>query len=55
MYRVFNMGIGYVLAVRPAFADSITTHLIQSGEQAIVIGEVGKGTGKVHLKGTSQS
>jgi phosphoribosylformylglycinamidine cyclo-ligase len=51
MYRVFNMGIGYVLAVRPAFADSIIAHLKQSSEHAVVIGEVTKGSGKVHLKG----
>ncbi len=51
MYRVFNMGIGYVLAVRPAFADSIVAHLKQSGEHAVVVGEVTKGSGKVHLKG----
>jgi phosphoribosylformylglycinamidine cyclo-ligase len=51
MYRVFNMGIGYVLAVRPAFADSIVAQLKQSGEHAVVVGEVTKGSGKVHLKG----
>ena len=51
MYRVFNMGIGYVLAVRPTFADSIVAHLKQSGEFAVVIGDVTKGSGKVHLKG----
>ena len=51
MYRVFNMGIGYVLAVRPTFADSITTHLKQAGEKPIVIGEITNGTGEVSLKG----
>ncbi|HJN70979.1 MAG TPA: phosphoribosylformylglycinamidine cyclo-ligase [Phycisphaerales bacterium] len=55
MYRVFNMGIGYVLAVRPACADSIIAHLKQSGEDAIVIGKVTKGSGKVHLKGLKTS
>ncbi len=49
MFRVFNMGIGYVLVVRPAFADSIAAHLQQLGELPIVLGEITKGTGKVHL------
>jgi phosphoribosylformylglycinamidine cyclo-ligase len=49
MYRVFNMGIGYVLIVRPSFADSITAHLQQLGESPIVLGEITGGSGKVHL------
>lgn len=49
MFKVFNMGIGYVLIVRPAFADSITSHLQQLGEAPVVLGEITKGTGKVHL------
>ena len=49
MYKVFNMGIGYVLIVRPSFAESITTHLQQLGESPINLGEITKGTGKVHL------
>jgi phosphoribosylformylglycinamidine cyclo-ligase len=49
MYRVFNMGIGYVLIVRPAFADSITSHLEQLGESPVVLGEITSGTGKVHV------
>jgi phosphoribosylformylglycinamidine cyclo-ligase len=49
MFRVFNMGIGYILIVRPAFADSITSHLEQLNETPIVLGEITKGTGKVHV------
>jgi len=49
MFRVFNMGIGYVLLVRPAFADSIVSHLVQLGEAPVVLGEITKGTGKVHI------
>lgn len=49
MYNVFNMGIGYVLIVRPAFADSIATHLKHSGENPILLGEITKGRGRVHL------
>jgi len=49
MFKVFNMGIGYVLIVRPSFADSITAHLQQLGEAPVVLGEITNGTGKVHL------
>ena len=51
MFRVFNMGIGYVLIVRPAFSDSITTHLQHLGESPIVLGEISPGSGQVHLVG----
>lgn len=50
MYRVFNMGIGYVLIVRPSFADSIVRQLNRAGERATIIGEIVKGEGKVQLK-----
>ncbi len=49
MFRVFNMGIGYILIVRPSFADSIMTHLQQLGELPIVLGEITRGSGNVHL------
>ena len=49
MYKVFNMGIGYILIVRPAFADSIASHLKDSGENPILLGEITKGSGKVQL------
>jgi len=50
MYRVFNMGIGYVLIVRPHFADSIQHLLRRKGEEVSVIGRVVRGTGRVVLK-----
>ena len=49
MDRVFNLGIGYVLIVRPAFADSVARQLAQMGERVHVIGAVKKGTGQVAL------
>ncbi|MDZ4754948.1 MAG: phosphoribosylformylglycinamidine cyclo-ligase [Phycisphaerae bacterium] len=52
MYRVFNMGVGYVIIVRPAFADSVIEKLTKSGERAFRIGEIVKGTGQVQLVGT---
>jgi phosphoribosylformylglycinamidine cyclo-ligase len=50
MYRVFNMGIGFVLIVAEDFADSITRKLSRYGEQVYRIGRVTTGTGKVVLK-----
>ena len=47
MYRVFNMGIGYCVIVRPAFADSIKERLERLGESVHVIGEIVKGKGDV--------
>ena len=52
MWRVFNMGIGYVLAVRPAFAASITKHLERHGETVYRIGRLVKGKQRVILKGS---
>lgn len=50
MYRVFNMGIGYVLVVAPDFADSVTKKLTRYGEKVYQIGKVTAGTGKVIMK-----
>jgi len=47
MRRVFNMGIGYTLLVRPAFAESVAERLSRLGERVYRIGEVVKGTGRV--------
>jgi phosphoribosylformylglycinamidine cyclo-ligase len=49
MMRVFNMGVGYVLLVRPAFANSVVQQLRRDGEDAEIIGEVVKGSGNVKL------
>ncbi len=50
MFRVFNMGIGYVLVVAPDFAKSIKKKLQRYGEKVYKIGTVKRGTGKVILK-----
>lgn len=47
MYRVFNMGIGYTLIVRPSFAQSVKEQLEKLGETVYVIGKVVKGKGDV--------
>lgn len=50
MERVFNMGVGYVLIVRPTFADAVVRKLTKAGERVYELGEVRRGTGKVRLK-----
>jgi phosphoribosylformylglycinamidine cyclo-ligase len=47
MRRVFNMGIGYCLIVRPDFAESIASRLRRLGERVYTIGKVVKGRGDV--------
>jgi phosphoribosylformylglycinamidine cyclo-ligase len=47
MKRVFNLGIGYCVIVRKAFAESIKEQLEKLGEKVFVIGEVVKGKGVV--------
>ena len=49
MYRVFNMGIGYVLVVAPSFTRSIMAHLRKLGETPYFLGKVKKGTGQVKI------
>jgi len=50
MFRVFNMGIGFVLIVAEDFAESITKKLTKYGERVYRIGRITTGTGKVVLK-----
>jgi phosphoribosylformylglycinamidine cyclo-ligase len=40
MFRVFNMGIGFVVVVRPEAAEQALAILKEAGEQAVVIGSV---------------
>ncbi len=47
MYRVFNMGIGYVLVVRPAFARSAAALLKRQGESVHRIGVIRRGEGRL--------
>jgi phosphoribosylformylglycinamidine cyclo-ligase len=50
MFRVFNMGIGYVLIVRAAFRDSVIGHFRRKGIDAVAIGKMRKGKDGVELK-----
>lgn len=49
MFRVFNMGVGYVLIVRPHFADAAADKLRRLGEEVFILGEVVRGLGEVIL------
>ncbi len=49
MHRVFNMGIGYVLIVRPKFTRSIIAQLKKMGEQAYFMGKIKRGDGRVTI------
>jgi len=50
MDRVFNMGIGYVLIVRPTFAEGVTKKLTRSGQRVHTIGRITKGKGRVKIR-----
>ena len=50
MFRVFNMGIGFVLIVAEDFANSIAKKLTKFGEKVYRVGRITTGTGKVVLK-----
>jgi phosphoribosylformylglycinamidine cyclo-ligase len=50
MFRVFNMGIGLALLVRPYFADSVRRTIEQQGLHCWPIGEVVAGTKSVRIE-----
>lgn len=52
MYRVFNMGIGYCLVVRPTFAKAVERKLTRLGETVYRLGTIVKGKGRVRMTGT---
>ncbi len=49
MYNVFNMGIGFILAIDKNDVASVMKHLQEINEEAYIIGEV-TNTGEVNLK-----
>ncbi len=50
MYSVFNMGVGFVLIVRPTFVGSVLRRLRRSGEQPFVLGKLRRGARGVQLR-----
>src|SRR5262249_11551620 len=49
MYRVFNMGIGFVMIVSSYYADWIVRHLSEERYPTSIIGEVVEGDGGVEF------
>jgi phosphoribosylformylglycinamidine cyclo-ligase len=49
MYRVFNMGIGFVLIVEESDAERVTGTLQEMGEKSYIIGKVIRGSGVSYL------
>ena len=50
MFRVFNMGIGFVFVVRPYFAQGVMGLLRRAGEHPIRLGKIQRGTGRVRFR-----
>lgn len=50
MYKVFNMGIGFVLIVDRKYLNKIIEFLKYKNEKSYIIGEIKKGSGKVIIK-----
>ncbi len=50
MYNTYNMGIGFVLCVKPADADAVVAELKALGEKAFIIGSVKNGEKAVEIK-----
>lgn len=50
MFKVFNMGIGFVFFVRPHFASRVAAILRGAGEQPCVLGRVVRGGGRVRFR-----
>ena len=47
MRKVFNMGIGYCVVVRPTFANAVKARLARMGQEVYTIGKITKGKGRV--------
>ncbi|RME37444.1 MAG: phosphoribosylformylglycinamidine cyclo-ligase, partial [Planctomycetota bacterium] len=43
MYRVFNMGVGFVFVVRPHFVEGVLGRLRKAGERPFVMGRIRRG------------
>lgn len=49
MFKVFNMGVGFVFVVRPKFVDGVSKALRKSGERPFLLGRIQRGGGRVCL------
>lgn len=55
MTRVFNLGLGMVVAVAPGAADRALSVLTAAGAGAAVVGDVVAGSGEVRLEGSPEA
>lgn len=51
LYRVFNMGVGYIFVVSPEDKDNVIEAAAETSERAFVIGKAVKGDNTVKIKG----
>ena len=49
MYKVFNMGIGFIVVTRPEFASEVRRFLDSRDLNNCVLGEVAAGPGGVQV------
>ncbi len=52
MLRTFNCGVGLIFVVPAEHAEKAVNTVDQAGREALVIGRVTEGDGKVHYKGS---
>ncbi len=50
MFRTFNMGIGYIIAIAPDQLSTLLMHMRMEGESPVVIGKVTAGVPRVVVK-----
>ena len=50
MFKVFNMGIGFVLIIRPRFVAGVMKTLIEAGEHPFAVGHIQRGGQRVLLR-----
>jgi len=50
MYKVFNMGVGFVMIVKPFYVGGVMRTLKQAGEQPFVLGQIDRGTQHVRFR-----
>jgi phosphoribosylformylglycinamidine cyclo-ligase len=50
MYRVFNMGIGFLLFVAEGDLQPVVSRLAAAGEQPLAVGRTFPGTGRAHVR-----
>jgi phosphoribosylformylglycinamidine cyclo-ligase len=50
MYKVFNMGVGFILIVKPFYAQGVLRILERAGEKPFLLGRVSRGRQKVRVE-----